>query len=93
MLLVPRDHKAHPYHGTLELMPSCAPLNEFIYSSLKCVVYDLPMQGGTAEKRMVVTVLHWRNRDGQWPASQGGLSASNKYGLITYNEIDELFSA
>jgi len=89
--LVPRDHKTHPYHGTLELMSSCAPLNKFIYSSLKCVVYDLPMQGGTTEKRMVVTVLHWRN--GQWPARQGGLSASNKYSLITYNVIEELFSA
>ena len=39
--------------GALNIMASCATLNKFIHYSLKCVVYNMPIQNGTASKRML----------------------------------------
>jgi len=44
--------------GTLELISSCAPLKKFIRSSLKCVVYNVPIQSDTASKRVLAELWH-----------------------------------
>jgi hypothetical protein len=76
--------------GTLELMPSCALLNKFTHSSHSCVVYNVPIQSDTANKRMVADI----------GITDNGLESErverlqyNKYSTISYNVINELFSA